>query len=571
MRWEGPISFPKEEIHHLIEEIGISETIAKLLLHRNIHNFDEANAYFNPDIRLLHDPLLMKDMGVASKLILDTIKEEKPIMVYGDYDVDGTTSVTLLYTYLTSIGAKIITYIPDRYGEGYGVSIKGIDLAKEKGVSLIIAIDCGIRAVKQVEYAKSLDIDFIICDHHLPGEEIPNATAILNPKQNDCPYPYKELCACGVGFKLIQAIHTKRNGKLEDLYSYLDLVAIAIAADIVPITGENRILAAMGLTHLNEQEKRVGVQSILESCNANNQILHITDLVFKIAPRINAAGRMKHAHHAVDLLIENNSDIAKKIASEIECYNRDRREQDKSITQKALQQIKENKEINKHTTVVYGENWHNGVLGIVASRLIETYYRPTIVFSKGDSLLTASARSVEGFNIFEALNKCSHLLEKFGGHQAAAGLSLLPENYQTFKEYFEKVVKETISEESLEPVINIEAEINLRDLIPETGRKFSKLYRIINRMRPFGPENNNPIFVTRNVMDAGSKAVGVDGKHLRLSIVDHTTKIPITGIGFGLGHKLNQIDKMNFEVVYTLEENHWNGKTSLQLMVKDVR
>ena len=572
MRWNKPISFPEENIQLLIDEIGIDRTTATLLLQRGITDFDQAKEFFNPDISSLHDPYLMKDMDKAIKTIFQAIQNKERIMVYGDYDVDGTTSVALLFLYLKRIGGDLLTYVPDRYTEGYGISIQGIDHAKDKGVSLIIAIDCGIRAVEQVAYAKELGIDFIICDHHLPGEEIPQARAILNPKQTDCSYPYKELCACGVGFKLIQAMHGKNEGKLEDLIPYLDLVAIATGADIVPVTGENRILVAAGLKQLNENPKRIGIDAILKISNNSNPRLTLSDLVFKIAPRINAAGRMKHAHHSVELLIEDDTDKARIIAEEIEDYNKNRRKEDSSITIKALEQIEQKKETEKCTTVVYGESWHRGVLGIVASRLIEVHHRPTIVFGKGDGLLTASARSVKGFNIYDALNECAHLLEKFGGHKYAAGLSILPENYHDFKKTFEEIVKNTISPECLEPEIQIDVKITLSELLPENNKiAFPKLYRIINRMRPFGPGNNNPVFLTEGVIDNGSRKVGEDGKHLRLSVYDATTEKTFVGIGFNLGHKLDKVNKSNFGIVYSLDENHWNGITSLQLMVKDVR
>lgn len=570
MRWKEPIPYSEEDIQRLAK-VSNDPTIATLLLNRSVYSYEEANEFFNPDIRLLHDPYLMKDMAKAIKIILEALENGERIMVYGDYDVDGTTSVTLLYTYLKSIGGDLLTYVPDRYTEGYGISIQGIDCAKEEGISLIIAIDCGIRAIDQVAYAKELGIDFIICDHHLPGEVIPEAEAILNPKQSDCPYPFKELCACAVGFKLIQAIQAKRGGDFKDLFSYLDLVAIATAADLVPIVGENRILSAIGLKVLNEYPKRAGIAAILEACKLVDQDINNTDLGFKIGPRINAAGRMKHAIHSVELLIEEDKDIAKNIAFAIETYNQERRTADGGITKEALLKIEEDNEVENSATVVYDADWHRGVLGIVASRLIESHYRPTIVFGKGEGYLTASARSVKGFNIFDAINECAPLLEKFGGHKYAAGLSLLPENYETFKSRFEEIVKNSITQESLEPELIIEAEITLKDLIPERNGDFPKLYRIINRMRPFGPGNNSPVFITKGVIDKGSRKIGEDDKHLRLSIFDKSTNWTFTGIGFNLGHKLDLIDKMNFDVAYTLDENHWNGNINLQLMIKDVR
>lgn len=570
MRWKEPTPYSAEDLQRLAK-VSKNPTIATLLLNRNIYTYEEANEFFNPDIKLLHDPYLMKDMAKAIKTISQAIKNDERIMVYGDYDVDGTTSVTLLYTYLKSIGGNLLTYVPDRYTEGYGISVQGINHAKKEGVSLIIAIDCGIRAVEQIAYAKEVGIDFIICDHHLPGEEIPKAVAILNPKQSDCPYPFKDLCACGVGFKLIQAIQAKRGGDFKELLSYLDLVAIATAADIVPIVGENRILSAIGLKVLNNYPKRVGIEAILETCKLLNQEINNTDLGFKIGPRINAAGRMEHAIHSVELLIEEDKESARTIALAIEDYNQDRRTADGDITKEALIKIEKENEIENSTTVVYDESWHRGVLGIVASRLIETHHRPTIVFGKGDGLLTASARSVKGFNIIDAITECAPLLEKFGGHKYAAGLSLLPENYEAFKNMFEEVVKNSITQDSLQPELIIEAEIPLKDLLPDGKSIFPMLYRIIRRMRPFGPGNKSPVFITKGVIDKGSGKIGKDEKHLRLSISDKTTNWTFTGIGFNLGHKLDEIDKENFDIVYSLDENHWNGNTSLQLMIKDVR
>lgn len=571
MRWKEPIPYLEEDIQRLAG-VSKNKTIATLLLNRGIYNFEQAKEYFNPDIKLLHDPMLMKDMGKAMQAISEALQNKQRIMIYGDYDVDGTTSVTLLYTYLKSMGGDLLTYVPDRYSEGYGISIKGIEIAKEKEVSLIIAIDCGIRAVEQVAFAKKLGIDFIICDHHLPGEKIPEARAILNPKQDDCPYPFKELCACGVGFKLMQALHAKNGGDFKELYAYLDLVAIATAADMVPITGENRILSSEGLKVLNTQNRRPGIEAILTTSKLLQQPINNTDLGFKVGPRINAAGRMQHAIHSVKLLIEQDKTIAQGIANKIEEFNQNRRATDEEITQAALSRIEEENEQQHSTTVVYDADWHRGVLGIVASRLIEVHYRPTIVFGKAKGVLTASARSVKGFNIFNAIDECAPLLERFGGHEYAAGLSLLPENFEKFKNKFEAIVKNSITEDCLEPELQIEAEISLKDLVPEEAKAtFPQLYRIIRRMRPFGTGNANPLFITKGVMDRGSKKIGKDEKHLRLSISDKTTDKTLTGIGFNLANKLDTIDKTHFDVVYSLEENHWNGQVSLQLMVKDIR
>lgn len=571
IQWITTSDYAEDKLQELTSQ-GIDLLTAKLLLSRDINTFDKARAYFNPDIIKLHDPYLMKDMGKAIQLISQKIQDKKRIMIYGDYDVDGVTSVALLYTYIQSIGGNSITYIPDRYTEGYGLSLKGIDVAKDEQIDLIITIDCGIRAVEQIEYANSLDIDVIICDHHFAGEELPNAKAILNPKQENCPYPYKELCACAVGFKLIQAMQAHMGKPIEEIYSYLDLVAIATAADIVPITGENRILASAGLKRINNHKKRPGIKALLDIVKHKGQDLTLSDLMFKVAPRINAAGRMKLAIQAVRLLIESDLEQARSFANEIEAYNTDRKNKDAKITQEALEQIAENKEENRYTTVVYKEDWHPGVLGIVASRLIETHYKPSIVFGKGEEYLSASARSVKDFNIYNAINECSDLLVKFGGHKYAAGLSLLPENYDAFKERFEAIVKRDIKEEHRIPQLKIDAEIELKDLEQDSDKSpFPKLFRIIKRMQPFGPQNSKPVFASYNVTDQGCKLVGEDKSHLRIAVKDASTDKVYYGIGFGMADKFTKLNKKEFDIAYTLEENHFNGRVSLQLFIKDIR
>lgn len=570
MQWNEPSPLLEDANFKSLVGIGIDPITSRLLINRNINTPEEANNFFNPSIKNLHNPSLMKDMDKAVNIITEALEKGERIMIFGDYDVDGTTSVALLYTYLNTLNGDLLTYVPNRYTEGYGISIQGIDHAKEEGVSLIIAIDCGIRDVEQIAYAKGLGIDFIICDHHLPSEETPDALAILNPKQEDCNYPYKELCACAVGFKLIQAMHSKRGGEIEELLHYLDLVAIATASDLVPLTGENRILAATGLKQLNKPIKRVGIQALIESCGINKEITS-TDLGFKIGPRINAAGRMESAIHSVNLLIEESLENAKVIADKIEKYNQERRKHNEEIAKQALEQIIECNETNNSTTVVFNETWHRGVLGIVASKLIENHYRPTIVFGKGEDIYTASARSVKGFNIYDALNECADLLEKFGGHKYAAGLSLKPENYEAFKNKFEEVVKNTIKPECLIPKIDIEVEVSLSDLVAEENANFPKIYRILKRMQPFGPGNNSPIFISKAVVEKYSKKIGEDSKHLRLSISDNSTDKTFTGIGFNLADKIEPLNKNHFDVVYSLDENHWNNNVSLQLMLKDVR
>jgi single-stranded-DNA-specific exonuclease len=501
-------------------------------------------------------------MDKAVLKIEQAIIAEENILIYGDYDVDGTTSVALLSSYLRSYYSNIATYIPDRYGEGYGISYKGIDFAEDNNFSLIIALDCGIKAIDKVAYASKKGIDFIICDHHRPGDEIPKAKAVLDPKRYDCDYPFKELCGCGVGFKLIQALASKKGETIDDLVLYLDLVATAIGADIVPIIGENRILAYHGLQVINENP-RPGFKAIIEQ--VKKEILTITDVVFIIAPRINAAGRMKHGNHAVTLLCETDSDLAAQYANEIDTYNTDRRDTDKRITIEALDQIGEHKEQEGFTTVVYDENWHKGVIGIVASRLIETYYRPTLVFTKSSDVLAASARSVKGFDVYNALEQCSEFIEQFGGHKYAAGLTLKPENYKKFKAKFEQVVSKTIDPKLLIPEIKIDAQINLSDITP-------KFYRILSQFAPFGPNNMTPVFMTEDMQDIGyGKQVGEDKSHLRFT-ASQNGKGKIVGIGFGMGDQIELIkNKKSFKAAYTIDENEWNGNKTLQLKLKDLK
>jgi single-stranded-DNA-specific exonuclease len=504
----------------------------------------------------------MKDMDKAVKRIEKAIANKENILVYGDYDVDGTTAVALMSSYLKTIHSLVHTYIPDRYDEGYGVSYKGIDFALENDFTLIIALDCGIKANEKVDYAKNLGIDFIICDHHRPSAILPNAVAVLDPKRDDCNYPYKELCGCGVGFKLIQALALKEGKTAEDLTVYLDLVATAIGADIVPITGENRTLAYFGLEVINTNP-RAGIKAILNQIEKTE--LTITDVVFIVAPRINAAGRMEHGNFAVALLTEQDDTLATKQASGINTYNLDRREADKLITQEALKQIEEQKEQERLTTVVYNENWHKGVIGIVASRLTETYYRPTLVFTKSGDKLAASARSVRDFDIYNALENCSQYIEQFGGHKYAAGLTLKEENYEAFKQAFEEEVFKTIDRTLLIPEIKIDTQIDLNDITP-------KFYRILKQFAPFGPENMTPVFITENLKDTGfGKCVGEDKTHLRITVKQPQSN-SFVAIGFGMGDKEPIIsNKKSFKAVYSIDENAWQGNISLQLKLKDIR
>ncbi len=561
MRWTLK---PKPElsvVHSLAKQLNVDTIIASLLVQRGIETYDQAKKFFRPSLEDLHDPFLMKDMKLAVTRIEKAIRSQENIMVYGDYDVDGTTSVALVSSYLETQSSSITTYIPDRYEEGYGISYQGIDYASDNDISLIIALDCGIKAIDKVAYARTKGIDFIICDHHRPGDQIPDAVAVLDPKRADCEYPYKELCGCGVGFKLIQAIASNQGLCINDLTIYLDLVTTAIAADIVPITGENRVLAYYGLQQINQQP-RIGIKALI--ANLKKEALTITDIVFIIAPRINAAGRMKHGLHAVNLLKETNTDIALQYASEIEAYNSDRKEADKTITQQALDQIIEHKEEDRYTSVVYQEDWHKGVIGIVASRLTETYYRPTLVFTKSGEKLAASARSVKGFDVYNALHSCADHIEQFGGHKYAAGLTLKEEQYGVFKQKFEEVVATSIDKKLLTPEIQI-------DTILELDQITSKFFRILKQFGPFGPGNMHPVFMTENVIDTGyAKCVGVDEKHLKCAI--QKNNIIMNAIGFNLGLKHGLVtDKQRFKIVYTIDENEWNHKISLQLKLKDIK
>ncbi len=563
MRWTLKPNPSEEKVTKLSKELAIDSTIASLLVQRGMTTFSEAKAFFRPSLEDLHDPFLMQDMQEAVERIETAIEKEENILVFGDYDVDGTTSVALVSSYLKSYYPNVATYIPDRYQEGYGISYQGIDFADDNGFSLIIALDCGIKAVDKVAYAAKKGIDFIICDHHRPSKELPKAAAILDAKRDDCSYPYDELCGCGVGFKLIQALASRRGQTIDDLTEYLDLVATAIGADIVPITGENRILAYFGMQQINSNP-RLGFKAIINQIKKD--ILTITDVVFIIAPRINAAGRMKHGNHAVELLVSEDVESALEFAGAIEIYNSDRRDLDKKITQEALVQIEENNEQDKYSTVVYDESWHKGVIGIVASRLTETYYRPTLVFTKSGDKLAASARSVSGFDVYNALEASSEYIEQFGGHKYAAGLTLSEANYPKFKEKFEQVVKNTIPHELRTPEIKIDTEIELADINP-------KMIRIIEQFGPFGPQNMKPVFVARGLKDNGyGRTVGADESHLKLSIISENSKEVFNAIGFGLGKYYEQLKNGQlFDAVFTIEENVWNGKTSLQLNLKDVR
>ena len=562
MRWTLKSKPDSKKAAILAAQLGVDISISELLLQRGVETFEAAKTFFRPSWADLHDPFLMQDMEKAVARIEAALKGNEQILVYGDYDVDGTASVALMASYLETKSSQISTYIPDRYEEGYGVSFKGIDYASDNNFSLIIALDCGVKAIDKVAYATSKGIDFIICDHHRPGKELPAAVAILDPKRPDCAYPFKELCGCGVGFKLIQALTSNTGKSVESLSPYLDLVATAIGADIVPIVGENRVLAYFGLKVINSNP-RPGFKALINQMK--KEVLSITDVVFNIAPRINAAGRMKHGNYAVSLMKETDLENAELAANAIEVFNTNRREADKRITQEALLQIENLNETQTATTVVYQADWHKGVIGIVASRLIETHYRPTLVFTKSSNRLAASARSVRGFDVYNALANCSHFLEQFGGHMYAAGLTLKEENYQAFKAAFEAEVSKTLPTQLKTPEIKIDSEINFESITP-------KFYRILKQFAPFGPQNLAPVFMTSGVYDTGyGKCVGEDQTHLRL-ILTQKRAAKIGAIGFGLGAQLPLIkSKRPFKAAYSIDENQWNGRVSLQLKLKDLK
>ena len=561
MRWTLKPKPSEENSNKLAKELGVDPLIASLLLQRGIETYEAARNFFRPSLADLHDPFLMKDMDKAVARIEQAITNDENILIYGDYDVDGTSSVALLSSYLKSYYPNVATYIPDRYDEGYGISYKGIDFAEDNGFSLIIALDCGIKAIEKVVYASKKNIDFIICDHHRPGPELPKAIAVLDPKRDDCEYPFKELCGCGVGFKLIQALGVKKGETINDLILYLDLVATAIGADIVPITGENRILAYHGLKVINSNP-RTGFKAILKQIK--KQTLTITDVVFIIAPRINAAGRMKHGNRAVTLLTETNMDDAIVWAAEIEQYNTDRRDADKRITREALDQISEMKEEHRMTTVVYDKNWHKGVIGIVASRLIETYYRPTLVFTKSGEKLAASARSVKGFDVYNALEGCAEYIEQFGGHKYAAGLTVAKDQFENFRNKFESVVEESIDIELLVPKIGIDLPIDFNHI-------GYKLYNLLKQLAPFGPGNSTPIFSTHQIT-ASSNGRLMKKEHIKIYVKQKGFSNKFEAIGFNLGKYFERVQSgEEFQMAYSIQEASYNESQYLQLNIRDIK
>ncbi len=553
-----------QEVDKLCDELGIKVDIAQMLINRGISTFEGAKKFFRPSFDDLHNPFLMKGMKKAIERIEQALGNGENILVFGDYDVDGTTSVALVYSFFKDFG-QVDFYIPDRYTEGYGVSIAGIDYARTNNISLIITLDCGIRAIDKVAYANKLGIDMIICDHHIPGKELPKAYAILDPKQADCNYPYKELCGCGVGFKLLQAFCEKNNESIDKLTAKMDLVAIAIAADIVPITGENRILATYGVQKINREPSN-GIKALLEYTKMDREMT-ISDVVFTIAPRINAAGRIASGKRAVELLISDNFEDALEFSAEISKYNIERRGLDKSVTESALE-ILETDEFYKESrsTVVFNPDWHKGVVGIVASRLIEQHYKPTIVLTESEGKATGSARSVHDFDVHAALSECEDLLEQFGGHKYAAGMSLSLENVDAFRTRFEEVVAARIEEHMLTPKLNIDLEIDLDRIAP-------KFMSLLKQFAPFGPENMNPVFVSRNLVANDVQTMGADGSHLRFKPkqegIPHSK---LQAVAFKMGALYNRLDAgSRFDMAYTIEENHWNGRVYLQINVKDIK
>ncbi len=550
----------------LAEDLSISPILAKLLVERNILTYDDARRFFRPDLSDLHDPFLMADMDKAVNRLTVAMRRNEKILVYGDYDVDGTTSVSLVYKFLKQFVSNVEFYIPDRYTEGYGISIRGINYAAENHFTLVVALDCGIKAVEKVKYANSLGVDFIICDHHTPDVVLPPAVAVLDPKREDCRYPYKHLSGCGVGFKLLQALSLVNNVDFSELIPLLDLVALSIASDIVPITGENRVLAYYGLKQLNSAPS-VGIKGIIDVCGLSDKEITISDIVFKIGPRINASGRMKLASEAVQLLVSRDNRFAKKKSETINEYNNHRKGLDKNITDEAIAQITADGSLNrKKSIVVYNPGWHKGVIGIVASRLSEEFYRPSIVLTKSNGIVSGSARSVQGFDLYKAIDSCRDLLENFGGHRYAAGLSIREENIPEFTERFEKYVMENILEEQTSPQIDIDAVLQFKDITP-------KFFRVLKQFGPFGPGNMKPLFVSKKVFDYGtSRLVGKEQEHLKMELIDSSSENVMNGIAFGM-HEYNEHLKSltPLDICYTLEENTFAGSTSIQLMVRDIK
>ncbi|GHT68572.1 single-stranded-DNA-specific exonuclease RecJ [Bacteroidia bacterium] len=566
-RWISPAETDRQIVQQLADALAIDYALAQLLVQRGVRDFAGARSFFRPQIGDLHNPFLMQDMDKAVARIEAAMAQGQKIMVYGDYDVDGTTAVAMVYAFFKSQGAAVTYCIPDRYIDGYGVAYRAIDEAKQMGVSLIITLDCGIKAMEKVAYAAERGIDFIICDHHLPSETLPQAVAVLDPQRTDCSYPYKELSGCGVGFKLLQAYCQKNNIPFDAIAHFLDLLVVSIASDLVPITGENRTLAYFGLQHLNTHPRK-GLQSIINIADLAEQPIAVNDIVFRLGPRINAAGRMESGATAVDLLLSESDETAKSIGNTINTQNTNRKNIDRSITQEAIVAIKQQNEWqNQYGIVAFNPQWHKGVVGIVASRLVEEFYRPSIVLTQSDDKATGSARSIAGFDLYQAIESCADLLTNFGGHIYAAGLTMPVKNVEKFKERFEAAARQTISPEMLIPQIEIEAEINFRDITP-------KFFRILKQYQPFGPGNMSPVFVTRNVLIYNKpRIVGNTAEHLKLDLIQQDVDgLPVTAIAFGLAHHYKYIAANNpFDICYTITENYFQGKTTLQLNIKDIK
>ncbi len=562
-RWSYKDRPTLEEIDYLSKEINVNPVLSSILIQRGIRNFAEAKRFFRPSLNDLHDPFLMKDMDKAVARIQQAIQNQERILIYGDYDVDGTTSVALVYDFISKIYEHIDYYIPDRYTEGYGISFQAIAWAQEQSFDLIISLDCGIKAIEKIRLAKEKGIDFIVCDHHRPGDELPPAHAVLDPKRSDCPYPFKELSGCGVGFKLLQAYCIQTGIQVETLYAYLDLVAVSIASDIVPIVGENRVLAYFGIEKLNENP-RPGLQALKE-LSAVSGTVDISSIVFGIGPRINAAGRIDHAKYAVKLLLAENKGEAEELAIPINKNNTLRKNVDHHITKEAIAMIEQDMVLKQaKTTMLFKQDWHKGVIGIVASRCIEKYYRPTIILTKSNDLATGSARSVVGFDVYEAIAECADLLEQYGGHKYAAGLTLKLDNLPVFKQRFEEVVSKTIQEHHLTPQIDIDEEINL-DMIND------KFYGILKQMAPFGPGNMSPVFVSKDVRTASSPRL-LKNEHLKLQLKQVDGNQKLDAIGFGMAPYGSMIESgMPFSIAYCIEENNYKGTKTLQLMLKDIK
>jgi single-stranded-DNA-specific exonuclease len=557
----------EEVIKLLSDQLEIHPVLANLLTQRGIDTVEKAKSFFIPNLSDLHDPFLMKDMDLAVDRLIKAFQNNEKVLIYGDYDVDGTTAVSLLYSFLRKRYNNISFYIPNRYDEGYGISFKGIDFAAQQKFDLVIALDCGIKAVEKIAYANKKNIDFIICDHHLPGDTIPNAVAVLDPKRNDCLYPFKDLSGCGVGFKLLQAFCQKQNIPLEQLFQYLDLVAVSIASDIVPIIGENRIIAHFGLKKLNENPI-IGLKALKDIARVGQTKLNINDIVFKIGPRINAAGRIENGTKAVELLTSETDAEARRHARDIDECNEDRKSLDQKIFQEAVEMIEKDELYkDKKTTVLFNQNWHKGVIGIVASRLIEYYYRPTIILTQSNGMVNGSARTVDGFDLYNAIDKCGHLLENYGGHMFAAGLSLKPEKLYTFIETFENIVSSTITDELLIPHIEIDDVLEFKDID-------ARFFKILHKFEPFGPGNMTPVFASYNVYDTGSgRTVGKNEEHLKLDLKQESCKnFFFPAIGFNLGYKVGElIHTKKFNICYSIDKNEFMNKESLQLRIRDIQ